>query len=467
LQLPTLFQGPDKSLKTALFLLSIAGASVPIYLAKVGASGKDSPLKIARRFVIVSIFALIGSTAAYPQKAFSVVSIPGVSPNSQIGINNSGQVLVNMPTSSAYQPSTWSRLSGSQEIALVGTNDSGVALNGSGEIVGAGVPDSSGNLVAFVWGAAGTRWLESLGGHLSVAEAINNAGAVAGLSYTATTRQHAFLWSPTAGIQDLTPDLTSTGGATATGINSSNQVVGYYFPNGSGRPLGFSWTQAGGLQNVGPTGTLAYAVNDSGTVIGKSPNAAGYVQAFSWTQAGGMKDLGTLGGGASSALSINNLGWIVGTSLTPSTTGLPYGFLWTPSGGMQGFATLSSLGASQHPYSMQVNDFGVIAVSTNIGGYLLVPTMMTTFTSSQNPSTLGQPVTFTATMNSIAGPPPDGERVQFVVSGVVVGSAPLNGGVARFTTSSISVGAHSVVAKYNGDANYLPAKYTAVVQQVN
>src|SRR6202140_5801977 len=97
---------------------------------------KDSPLKIARRFAIVSTFGLMCSTAAYPQRPFTVVSIPGVSPNSQIGINNSGQVLVNTASSSAYQPSTWNRLTGSQEVALVGTSDSGTAMNGSGEIVG-------------------------------------------------------------------------------------------------------------------------------------------------------------------------------------------------------------------------------------------------------------------------------------------------------------------------------------------
>ena len=427
----------------------------------------EPPVKNLAVLVIVSLFAITSSRNAFPQTLFSVVSIPGVSPNSQIAINNNGQVLTNTATATAYQPSIWNRLTGGQALALVGTNNGATAINRSAEIVGAGIPDSSGNLVAFLAGPAGTQWLPSLGGNLSAAKGINDAGAVVGLSYTATVVQHAFLWSQAGGIQDLTPDLTSLGGATATGINSSNQVVGFYFPNGSGRTLGFTWTQAGGLQNLGPAGTLAYAVNESGTVVGRSPNATGFQHAFSWTQASGIKDLGTLGGGESSALGVNKLGWIVGTSLTTSTTGLPHGFLWTPSLGMKDFTTLAGLGTGQHPYSVQVNDFGVIALSTNTGGYLLVPKMATTFSSSGSPSVLGQPVTFTATMTSIAGPPPDGETVQFLVSGTVVGTSSLKGGVATFTTSAIPLGSHSVVAKYNGDANYLPAKFSVIAQLVN
>jgi hypothetical protein len=132
---------------------------------------------------------------------------------------------------------------------------------------------------------------------------------------------------------------------------------------------------------------------------------------------------------------------------------------------MQDFSVLAGL--NQQAYSVQVNDFGVVAISTSKGCYLLVPKMASTITSSANPSVVGQPVTFTATLTSIAGPPPDGERVQFVVSGNVYGSSPLKGGVAQFTTSAIPVGSHVVVAKYNGDANYLPPKYTAVTQVVN
>ena len=79
----------------------------------------------------------------------------------------------------------------------------------------------------------GTQWLGSLGGGTERGSGINDSGAVVGLSYTATYKQHAFLWTQAGGMQDLTPDLTSIGGATAVAINSANEVVGYYFPNGS------------------------------------------------------------------------------------------------------------------------------------------------------------------------------------------------------------------------------------------
>jgi probable HAF family extracellular repeat protein len=218
---------------------------------------------------------------------------------------------------------------------------------------------------------------------------------------------------------------------------------------------------------LGAPGTMALAVNDAGTIVGQELTAKGYRHAFSWTKAGGMIDLGTLGGDMSTAFSINNKGWIVGTSLTNDGKNILHGFLWTPAGGMQDFTALSVIGGGSQPYSMQVNDYGDIAVTNRYQLVILVPRITATAVSSPNPSRVGQPVTVTVTLSSIAGPPPDGETVQCGVGSSQLGTGTLHNGVARCTISGLRAGSHLVAVIYGGDAYYLPCRYTPLTQVVN
>ena len=67
----------------------------------------------------------------------------------------------------------------------------------------------------------------------------------------------------------------------------------------------------------------------------------------------------------------------------------------------------------------------------------------TALSSSPNPSTYGQPVTFTAMVASRLGAPPDGETVTFMKGKTVLGTGSLSGGSASFTTSTLKVGTNA------------------------
>lgn len=408
------------------------------------------------------------SSLALGQKAFNLVKVPNSNPDSATAINNAGQVIVNAGTPESYTVSLWNLQGGPQALDLTGGNNVGVAIDAGNDVAGAGDPDDSGNLKAFLWQeGGGVQWLGTLGGPVSTATGVNAGREVVGMSLNAADVPHAFLWSETGGMQDLTPSLTGSLGAIATGINTSGEAVGYYYPNGAANVVGFSWTQAGGLASFGAPGTMALAINDAGTTAGEELTASGARHAFSMQPGGEMVDLGTLGGDQSSAVAINNKGWIVGTSLTNDQSGVLHGFLWTPSGGMQDFTALSALGQEAEPYSIQINDSGDIAVSMRTQLVLLVPHMTATATSAPNPSVAGQPVTITATVNSIAGPPPDGETLQFFVGGLPAGTGTFSKGVAKVTVSGLNSGTHAVAVSYAGDTNYLPFRYTVFKQVVN
>lgn len=423
-------------------------------------------MKNLQKIAIAMTLGILWTSVATGQASFKPVGVVGTDPNTLTAINSFGEVVVNVVTPNSSDLQLWNQLNGTQDLGLGGAT--GVAINSSGEVAGAGVENGTQVTQGFVYvPGSGERWLGSLGGSLSAATGVNDAGDVVGFSYTSSYYQHAFLWTSSGGMQDLTPAVTTVQGATATGINSSNQVVGYYFPEGSASAVGFLWTQAGGLQNIGSSGTLAFGINNAGTVVGQFTASGGANHAFLWTQSGGMRDLGTLGGAQSTALAVNNLGWVVGTSMSSLGDSLLHGFLWTPSGGMQDFTTIAGLASGYQPYSVDVNDAGVIVLTAGAGAKVLIPIMTVNLTSSPNPSVVGSPVTFTATVSCLAGAPPNGETVDFIMGGNVIGTGTLSNGVAQFTTSSLKAGSRVITAEYVGDTNYLLAKSATLTQVVN
>jgi hypothetical protein len=83
--------------------------------------------------------------------------------------------------------------------------------------------------------------------------------------------------------------------------------------------------------------------------------------------------------------------------------------------------------------------------------------------SNANPSTVGQTVTFTASVT----PSTATGTVQFLDSGSVIGTVSLASGAATFSTASLAQGSHSITASYGGDANDAAASSTTLSQVVN
>lgn len=90
----------------------------------------------------------------------------------------------------------------------------------------------------------------------------------------------------------------------------------------------------------------------------------------------------------------------------------------------------------------------------------------TSVSSSASATTFGQPVTFTATVTPGYGSSLTG-TLTFFDGSTSLGTAPVANNTAQLPLSTLAAGAHSITAKYSGDANYLASTSTAITQTVN
>ena len=94
-------------------------------------------------------------------------------------------------------------------------------------------------------------------------------------------------------------------------------------------------------------------------------------------------------------------------------------------------------------------------------------TTTTTIASSINPSTAGQPVTFTATVAVKSGMGTPTGTVNFNDGGTLIGTGRLPGNTATLMTSSLALGNHTINATYAGIANFLTSTSQALLQAVS
>ena len=115
--------------------------------------------------------------------------------------------------------------------------------------------------------------------------------------------------------------------------------------------------------------------------------------------------------------------------------------------------------------------FASSSVATPLDQTVSAPALLATamqLTSSANPATFGQPVTFTAVVTSTTSGTPTG-NVTFTVDGQAKPPAALavvNGvDEATFSTTSLGVGPHTIGAAYGGDTAFASSSVTTTLDQ--
>ncbi len=254
-----------------------------------------------------------GTTVALAEVLYTVTDLGtlGGSSSTALGINDLGQVVGSSVTPSGNQHAfVWDSDNGMRDLGTLGGDWSVArAINHDGKVVGWS-HDPSGIIRAFLYENETMTGIPVPGS--SYAIDINDSGLVV-YNWTGSIAVYDGQTAHNLMIPAFTPSY-------ANAINNAGLVAGY---GQSGYTHAYVWdaTSNDYPEYVGTLNQLtyseAYDINDNGQVVGAFSPVSGQIHAFLHSS-GTTVDLGTLGMDWSKAYSINDSGLIVGEAYTPS-----------------------------------------------------------------------------------------------------------------------------------------------------
>jgi len=190
--------------------------------------------------------------------------------------------------------------------------------------------------------------ITGFGNQGSTAYGVSSDGSHVIGSYISSGDMHAFSWTQQGGLRDLG---TFNGGhvSSAQGSSSDGLVVVGYSSSATSPFRAFRWTKADGMQDLGTIGgsssstSVAYAVNAAGNVVvGSSQTSSAASHAFRWTQTGAtygnMQDLDPVTSSTSAATGVSSNGNVVAGWSNNGLSNI-HAFVWSPANGMQDLGT--------------------------------------------------------------------------------------------------------------------------------
>ncbi|MDH2406385.1 IPT/TIG domain-containing protein, partial [Bradyrhizobium sp. SSUT18] len=347
------------------------------------------------------------------------------------------------PTVTSISP-TGGPVAGGTSVTITGTNFSGATAVKFGAALATGVTVNSATQITAT-SPAGTG---------TVDVTVTTPGGT-----TATSAADQFSYAATPAVTSVAPNAgPATGGTsvaiTGTGLSGATVV------------------------KFGATNATSFTVNSATSITAVSPAGAGTVD-VTVTTAGG-----TSATSASDQFIYTPAPTVA--SISPTTGPAPGGTSVAITGAGFTGATAVKFGAN-NATSFTVNSAtsitatsppgaGTVDVTvTSVGGVsstsaadrfnYLSATTATGLASSQNPSSFGQSVTFTATVSSPGGTPTG--TVTFNDGGTPIGTSTLSAGAATFATTTLTVGNHTITATYNGSPAFNASTSPSLNQSVD